>query len=297
MNASDTVTVESVSDCQRAQDSWHQLHRKSLPIYIKIRSRQITAENMQRFAAALLIVAAFSQVSASLYGPEQCVVFNDIPNELVKCSGAHPVSACSGPSGCTSISNSRDCMSAVCCCSRAPEAMQAKPTKALTVSRRMAQEQPLPLPVPGAPAAGPIPELAPAEGPVPQHLPLAKPLPSEPAAPCLANITYGSVWEEDGGYLNSVNVVLTNLLPKTISIPYTVVISKAGWDDVIQSWNWEAQIEKLNFVSGNFTYGSWQDLQGKGLSSSYFGAIIKSTEPEFTPQDLTLNGVNCKITT
>ena len=53
-------------------------------------------------------------------------------------------------------------------------------------------------------------------------------------APCVANITYGTSWTEDGGYLNSINIVLTNEGPETITIPYTVEVSKAGWSEVIQ---------------------------------------------------------------
>ena len=63
----------------------------------------------------------------------------------------------------------------------------------------------------------------------------------------------------------------------------------------MQWWNWSASLNKAGAVTGDFNYGTWQNLLAGGNSTSAFGAIVSSSKNSFGPVTITLNGKKCKV--
>lgn len=162
-----------------------------------------------------------------------------------------------------------------------PSKEQTPPKTPEETPPKVEEPTPTPLPVPD-PTPAPSPELPPSQGEIKEGVFSIK-------------VELGDAWETKPGlYSNTVNLTVTNTGDKPIPAPWTIHISNSFYQEVTQFWN----MKVLSFEKGTIVAEAdqeWQALAPNGENSVNLGFIVESTNKDFVPKAMTINGTNYSL--
>lgn len=119
--------------------------------------------------------------------------------------------------------------------------------------------------------------------------------PTPVSGPCTVSIQYGTPWQNStkSDYNNVLNLYITNTGSMPIDVPWALTLSNSSYTGVSSSWNLSNTTFQNETISAQAT-SNWEALlPGSAIN---VGMIISSALSDFTPTSITINGVNCTVT-
>ncbi|BDA41274.1 probable endoglucanase E1 [Coccomyxa sp. Obi] len=131
--------------------------------------------------------------------------------------------------------------------------------------------------------------------PPPTPRPASPPPPPPPT--CNAVVTLGYPWSEGAKRMNTVSLALSNRGLSAITVPWMLAVQHKGYVSTNKAWNWGAPsgLQVSNGVVSGPVTQAWAILQQNSANTIKLGANVQSTNEQWFPESVTVNGAKCNI--